>query len=277
MQTGCQQKQALFALGTDKSTPRAADRWFRIVRLLTVVALMAALTSCGISTTSGYNTEVPGKDEQKRTNMDAPFGPLYPADVAVLVAVAQAGFWEAPTSDLVAKESKNPGVKAVGEQLAREHHALNTYNEQAAARLNVQLPGAATPQQESWRRQIEAASGDERDRLYVTLTRAAHGSVFMKVATVRATTQNDVVRSLAQVATDYVARHMALLESTGLADSDSVAVHAGTDAPYQPTPTIAELVMGIGLALAVAFGTLVAVRLASRRASVTTEDGVSTE
>ncbi|WIX98188.1 DUF4142 domain-containing protein [Amycolatopsis mongoliensis] len=267
----------MFPFGVDVLTRGAAGRRTRVCRLLAVLTLMGALSSCGISVTSGYNGQVPGREEQKRTNMDAPYGPLYPSDVAVLVAVAQAGYWEAPTSELVAKESKNPRVKAVAAQLAREHHALNMYNEQAATRLNVQLPEAATPQQQSWREQIEAASGDERDRLYVTLTRAAHGSVYMKVATVRATTQNDVVRSLAQVATEYVARHMALLESTGLANSDSVAVHAGTDAPYQPTPTIAEIVMGIGLALVAAFGTLVLVRLAARQALETAEEGVAVE
>ncbi|MEV7043733.1 DUF4142 domain-containing protein [Amycolatopsis sp. NPDC051061] len=249
----------------------------RFARVLAVISLLGALSSCGISVTSGYNGQVPGRENQKSTNMDAPYGPLYPADVAVLVAVAQAGFWEAPTSELVAKESKNPRVRAVAAQLSREHHTLNMVNQQAASRLNVQLPEAATPQQQSWRRQIEAASGDERDRLYVTLTRAAHGSVYMKVATVRATTQNDVVRSLAEVATEYVARHMALLESTGLANSDSVAVHAGTDAPYQPTPTIAEIVMGIGLALVAAFGTLAVVRVASRQTAETAGNGVAIE
>ncbi|MDQ7810902.1 DUF4142 domain-containing protein [Amycolatopsis sp. A133] len=249
----------------------------RVARLLAAVAVLGAVSSCGISATSGYNPAVPGREDQKRTNMDAPFGPLYPADIAVLVAVSQAGFWEAPTSELVAGESANPKVRAVAAQLAREHHVLNADNEKAAARLNVQLPEAATPQQDSWRREIEAARGDERDRLYVRLTRAAHGSVYMKVATVRATTQNDVVRSLAQVATEYVARHMALLESTGLADSDSVAVHAGTDAPYQATPTTTEIVTGVGLALVAAFGTLVVVRLASRKTAEAAEEEAALE
>lgn len=258
--------------------PYLAGRWCeRLVRLLAATVLIGAVSSCGISVTSGYNATVPGRADQKQTNMDSPDGPVYPADVAVLVAVSQAGFWEAPTSELVAKESKNPKVRAVAAQLAREHHVLNMDNEQAAARLNIQLPVGATPQQDSWRREIEAASGDERDRLYVQLTRAAHGSVYLKVTTVRATTQNDVVRSMAQIASEYVARHMALLESTGLATSDTVAVHAGTDAPYQPTPTITEVVTGVGLALVAAFGTLVVVRIASRQTAETTEDGLVSE
>ncbi|MGW4132328.1 DUF4142 domain-containing protein [Amycolatopsis japonica] len=245
--------------------------------MLAVAVMLGALSSCGISATSGWNGDVPGLGEQKRTNFESPFGPLYPADIAVLVAVSQAGYWEAPTSELVARESTNPKVKAVAAQLSREHHALNMYNEAAAARVHVQLPLSATPQQEGWRKQIEAATGDERDRLYVQLTRAAHGSVYMKVATVRATTQNDIVRSLAEVATEYVSRHMGLLESTGLANLDSLAVHSGTDAEYQPTPSPAEWVFGAGLALAAAIGTLLVIRLASRQIEEVTEDGVAIE
>jgi putative membrane protein len=256
---------------------RVATRRLPIARLLAVVGLLAMLSSCGISATSGWSGTVPGKEDQKNTNLEAPFGPLYPSDVAVLVAVSQAGYWEAPASELVAKESTNPKVKAVAAQLSSEHHALNMYNEIAASRLHVQLPTAATPQQNSWREEIAAASGAERDRLYVQLTRAAHGSVYMKVVTVRATTQNDVVRSLAQVASEYVARHMALLESTGLADLNSLAVHSGTDAEYQPTPSVAEIVLGVGLALVAGFGTLVLVRLASRQTADTAEDEVAIE
>jgi hypothetical protein len=97
-----------------------------------VAIVMGALSSCGISATSGWNASVPGRELQKPTTVDSPYGPLY-----VLVAVAQAGLWEAPTSELVARESKNPRVKDVAAQPAREHHALNKVNEEAAMRLNV--------------------------------------------------------------------------------------------------------------------------------------------
>ncbi|GAA2822471.1 DUF4142 domain-containing protein [Crossiella cryophila] len=223
------------------------------------------LGSCGISATSEWNDSVPGERFRERTTMDAPFGPLYPADIRMLIAVAQAGFWEMPASELMARESANPRVRAVGAQLAREHHRLNQYNEAAAARLNVLLPTSATPQQNAWREQIQAATGAERDRRYVGLTRAAHGSVYLQVAGVRVTTQNDVVRTMAQLAGEYVARHMTLLESTGLADTDSLAVHSGTDSPYQPVPSLVSVLAGAALALVLGFATLLLVQLGSRR------------
>jgi predicted outer membrane protein len=189
---------------------------------------------------------------------------MSPADVKLLVAVAQAGLWEAPASADVARRSTNPKVAAVAAQLSREHHVLNENNIAAADRLQVRLPQAPTPQQKGWRDQIGAATGDELDRVYVNLTRAAHGSLYMAVATVRSTTQNDVVRSMAAIAMTYVGRHMALLESTGLATYDALAVHPAAGAQYQPIPSPVDFGLGIVLAVGIAVGTLALVRLGSR-------------
>ncbi|MGO1050334.1 DUF4142 domain-containing protein [Crossiella sp. CA198] len=243
----------------------ARGRLGGVPRILLAAALCTTVSSCGVTATSEWNESVPGERLRERTSMDAPFGPLYPADIGMLFAVAQAGFWEMPASELMARESANPRVRAVGAQLAKEHHKLNQYNEAAATRLNVLLPGTATPQQNAWREQILAATGAERDRRYVRLTRAAHGTVYLKVAGVRATTQNDVVRTMAQLAAEYVARHMTLLESTELADTDSLAVHSGTDSPYQPVPSLVSVLAGSALALVLGFATLLLVQLGSRR------------
>lgn len=236
----------------------------RAVRLLFSLAITSLLASCGVSATGGWHEGVPGQSLGKDTTLNSPHGPLYPADVKLLVAVAQAGLWEAPASEDVARRSTNPKVRQVAEQLAKEHHALHETNIAAATRVQVQLPQAPTPQQKGWQNAIRSSSGDELDRVYVNLTRAAHGSVYMAIATVRSTTQNDVIRSMATIAEDYVARHMALLESTGLADHDALAVHSGTDARYQSVPGPFDFVLGIGLALAIAFATLLVVRMGSR-------------
>ncbi|TDD61454.1 DUF4142 domain-containing protein [Kribbella antibiotica] len=236
----------------------------RILRLLFVIAVIATVSSCGISATGGWHGEVPGEHQRKDTTMPAQYGALYPADIKMLVAVAQAGLWEAPASADVALRSSNPAVRKVAEQLDREHHVLHEDNMAAADRLQIQLPQAPTPQQQAWQDEIRAATGDKLDRLYVNLARAAHGSVYMAIATVRSTTQNDVIRSMAAIAETYVSRHMALLESTGLATSDALAVHSGTDAQYQSIPAPADLGRGIAVALAIGLATLLLVRLGSR-------------
>lgn len=240
--------------------------------LVCVLAVTGALASCGISATGGWHANVPGEESRKRTTVDAPHGPLYPADVKMLVAVAQAGLWEAPASEDVASRSTNPKVRAVAVQLAREHHVLHENNIKAADLLKVPLPESPTPQQKAWRDEIAAANGSELDRIYVNLTRAAHGSVYMAIATVRSTTQNDVVRSIAAIAEDYVSRHMALLESTGLATFDALAVHSGTDATYQAIPAPMDIGLGALLVLGVALCTFVLVRFGSRTRPAETPD-----
>lgn len=249
-----------------RSTGRTrAGRRSLSVRLALVLAVTGTVGACGVSATGGWHDgDPPGRGLRNDTTIDAPHGPLYPADVKMLVAVAQAGLWEAPASEDVARRSTNPKVRAVAARLAEEHHVLHQTNIDAADRLQVQLPQAPTPQQQGWRDEIRAASGDELDRIYVNLTRAAHGSVYMAIAAVRSTTENDVVRSAAAIAEDYVSRHMALLESTGLATSDALAVHSGTDARYQALPAPVDLVLGIALLVTVGFGTLLVVRVGSR-------------
>ncbi|MFI9383535.1 DUF4142 domain-containing protein [Kutzneria sp. NPDC052558] len=243
---------------------RAAKWARRATRLLLVVTATLTLASCGVSATGGWYGEVPGEALRKDTTLSSQYGPLYPADIKLLVAVAQAGLWEGPASEDVARRSTNPAVRKVAAQLAQEHHVLNEIDVAAAARVGVQLPQAPTPQQNGWLDEIRAARGDQLDRAYVNLTRAAHGTVYMAITTVRSTTQNDVIRSMAVIAAEYVSRHMALLESTGLATYDALAVHSGTDAQYQSAPSPTDVGLGVVLAAALGLATLVLVRLGSR-------------
>jgi predicted outer membrane protein len=236
------------------------------------VAVTGMLASCGVSATSGWHEEVPGAQARKDTTMESPHGPLYPADIKLLIAIAQGGLWEAQASEDVARRSTDPKVRAVAAQLTKEHHVLHENNIAAADRLHVQLPQAPTPQQQGWVDEIRAARGAELDRLYVNLNRAAHGSTYMAISTVRSTTQNDVMRSMAVIAEDYVSRHMALLESTGLATSDALAVHSGTDAKYQSLPAPTDLGSGIALAALAGLGTLLLVRMGSRMKPAETAD-----
>ncbi|MFD9888076.1 DUF4142 domain-containing protein [Amycolatopsis sp. NPDC059027] len=223
--------------------------------------LIAVAMTCGGAATADAKTSL----------VPVHLAPLDPRDVGFLVALDQAGLWEGPTSGAIAERSRTPVVRSVAAQLMREHHKLAEYADAAAARLHVALPDAPSPMQRSWQVRILAAKDAEQDRLYVNLTRAAHGTVLMTIASVRSTTANDVIRSLAQVAEEYVKRHMTLLESTGLVESDSLAVRTGAAAPYQPLPTLPEALFGVALALLAGATTLVIVRRGARPESVAAE------
>ncbi|AXB47207.1 hypothetical protein A4R43_36115 [Amycolatopsis albispora] len=147
---------------------------------------------------------------------------LAPADEEILVKVRLAGLWEGPISKLISERTTNPKIREVGGHLSEEHAVLDGEVQKTAAQVGVSLPSQPTAQQQGWMDEISGKTGAEADRTYVNLARAAHGTVFPLVATVRATTKNDAIRSFAQKAVNAVMRHMTLLEGTGLARADSL-------------------------------------------------------
>ena len=192
-----------------------------------------------------------------------PSGPLTDTDRELLTKVRQAGLWEGPISAQIAGRTANPKVKAIADQLAHEHHELDTATLKVAAELGVGLPDQATPQQQGWVTQILSAPPDQADSLFANLARAAHGTSYLFAAKVRASTQNDVIRQFAQLAVDYVGRHMQLLESTGLVDSSSLLVpNTGPAAGAAQDPvSTGDVILGVAIGGLVSVGTLVLIRV----------------
>ncbi|MGP3955381.1 DUF4142 domain-containing protein [Nonomuraea sp. 3N208] len=159
---------------------------------------------------------------------ETPSGPLTAADRDLLVKVRQAGLWEMPAGDYARTRAESPRVKEVGRLIMEEHARLDQMTRQAAKKLGVALPDEPNADQQRWLAQLAAESGPAFDKDYVNLLRAAHGKVFTVVAGVRSGTRNSEVRKLAQEGINFVMRHMAYLESTGLVDH--------TQLPEAPTP-----------------------------------------
>jgi putative membrane protein len=201
-----------------------------------------------------------------------PSGPITDTDRDVLIRVRQAGLWEGPTSAQIALRTQNPKVRAVAQELAVEHHQLDVATLAAAATLRVGLPDTPNPQQQGWMAQILAAPPELADKLYIDITRAAHGTVFTIIANERASTQNDVMRAFAGVGIDYVMRHMTLLESTGMADSTSMVtpINGPTSAvAISPSvPTGGAVLFGIALAGLAVVATAYVVRVLGRDATI---------
>ncbi|RAY13112.1 DUF4142 domain-containing protein [Actinomadura craniellae] len=144
------------------------------------------------------------------------WGPLDAADRDLLAAVRRAGLWEAPTGQQAQQRGSSPRVKEIGGHIAAEHLALDKDVRAVAARLDVVLPSRPNRDQETWMAELTRKSGDEYDRAFVYLLRAAHGKVFVTIAKVRSTTRNALVRDFSARANAAVLRHMSYLESTGL-------------------------------------------------------------
>ncbi|MTD55812.1 DUF4142 domain-containing protein [Amycolatopsis pithecellobii] len=207
----------------------------------------------------------PGTTGDQDTSIwDTPWGPLSQYDRNLLINVRWANLWEAPSSDETAQRTTNSKVRTAAEQMMTDHHILDEAVLGVAAKLNVAMPTTPTPLQQSWQQEIHEKTGRDADDAWANLTREAHGTIFMLLATVRAQTKNDMVRDFAQQGVDIVMRHMTLLESTGLVRSTSLYVGSMASAPYQVMPSKNKLFVGIGLAVLVLLGTFAVVRIAAR-------------
>ncbi|NEE54656.1 hypothetical protein G3M55_59960, partial [Streptomyces sp. SID8455] len=74
--------------------------------------------------------------------------------------------------------------------------------------------------------ELTAASGDEYERKFANILRAAHGKVFGLIGQVRHTTRNTLIRQLASDANQTVLDHITMLEGTGFVDFDALAREA---------------------------------------------------
>ncbi|SET55946.1 Predicted outer membrane protein [Nonomuraea wenchangensis] len=156
-------------------------------------------------------------------------GPLTAADRDLLVKVRQAGLWEMPAGDMAQTRAESQRVKEVGRLIMEDHKKLDALTVQAAKKLGVVIPDEPNADQQRWLAQLAAESGPAFDKDYANLLRAAHGKVFTVVAGVRSGTRNTEIRKFAAEGINFVMRHMALLESTGLVDFQQL--------PEPPTPS----------------------------------------
>ncbi|WP_330852933.1 DUF4142 domain-containing protein, partial [Lentzea sp.] len=192
-----------------------------------------------------------------------------PPDRELLVLLAQHSLWQKPASRESSDRARDAKVRKVAGQLAAEHTQLSQAVAEAARQLGVDLPSEPTTEQKSWANAISSSSGDELDRMYANLSRAADGSVIVQVAQARATTRNVAARTAAQTGLTLLLKHMQLLEGTGLVKSSSLQmtdvpaiVQTKPSPPAQPeeSPLNVAFLSGIAVLVVAAAGTLWLVR-----------------
>ncbi|MFI7703599.1 DUF4142 domain-containing protein [Nonomuraea sp. NPDC049480] len=154
--------------------------------------------------------------------VEAPGGPLSPADRDLLVRARQAGLWENPVGIRASRQAARDKIRNHLGEIGRQHIALDTDVRRVAARLRVPLPDKPTRQQLGFIAEIFGQRGESFDRTAVKRLRVAHGGVFPAIAQVRATTQNKHVRDFAERAAKFVNDHMDFLEGTGLVTEDAL-------------------------------------------------------
>lgn len=145
------------------------------------------------------------------------WGPLAPADRALLEGVRRADLWEGPAGQMAAQKGVNPRVREIGITISKQHvDEIDPEVLKVAGLLGVPLPSTPNADQNTWLKEMELAQGSDFDQVFVDRLRLAHSKVFQLIATVRANTRNSVVRDFAKLANKYVDGHIQFLDSTGL-------------------------------------------------------------
>lgn len=177
------------------------------------LAALAYPSMLGVQTTSA---------SQSRVIADTQWGPLTEADRNFVVFVRSAGLWESPSGSLAMQKGTTPAVREAGRHLVVGHAALDASCRKIAPELNITLPDQPTPQQQGFLTAFRSDTGKQFDTDFANTLRVTHGSIFNTIAKIRSTTENTLVRALADQANDVVLDHITQMEKTGLVDFGQV-------------------------------------------------------
>jgi predicted outer membrane protein len=180
--------------------------------LVLTLSALAYPSMLGVQTTS---------TAQDRIIANTRYGPLTEADRDFVVKVRAAGLWEHPLGLISMRKGTTAAMKEAGEHLVVGHGRLDATCRKIAPELGITLPNQASPQQQQFVATANSKTGKEFDATATAIMRVTHGQIFPTIAKIRATTQNSLIRQLADQANDTVLDHMTVLEKTGLVNFDA--------------------------------------------------------
>ncbi|WBB54271.1 DUF4142 domain-containing protein [Verrucosispora sp. WMMD573] len=170
-------------------------------------------------------------------------------DTQYLQAVHQVNLYEIAAGELAQEKGQNQQVKELGQQFVTDHTELDQSVQDLAGQLNVELPSEPTTDQQDGLDQLNNASGEEFDRLWVTQELAGHVQAIQATQTeISQGTESQVVQ-LAQTALPVLQAHydalVMLAEELGIpvpetSPSGTPSPGGTVPAPGGTTPTPGE-------------------------------------
>ncbi|MFG3704231.1 DUF4142 domain-containing protein [Micromonospora sp. NPDC047670] len=159
-------------------------------------------------------------------------------DTQYLQAIHQVNLFEITAGDLAQQKGQNQGVKDLGARLKTDHTQLDQTVQQTASQLGVQLPNEPTADQQSVIDQLNNASGEEFDRLWVTSELTGHVQAIQATQTEISQGSEQSVVQLAQTALPTLQAHydalVQLAEQLGIPVPQTSGT--GTPGPGGTTP-----------------------------------------
>ncbi|MER5455744.1 DUF4142 domain-containing protein [Micromonospora sp. NPDC002389] len=159
-------------------------------------------------------------------------------DTQYLQAVHQVNLYEIAAGELAQQKGQNQQVKDLAQQFVTDHTELDQSVKDVAGQLNVQLPNEPTPDQRTALDQLNNASGEEFDRLWVTQGLAGHLQAIQATQTEISQGTEPQVVQLAQTALPVLQAHydalVTLAEELGIPVPETSA--SGTPGPGGTVP-----------------------------------------
>lgn len=181
--------------------------------LTLTLAALAYPSMLGLTTVSNSPSRVIAQTQ---------WGPLTEADRDFVVKVRAAGLWEYPVGQMALKKGTSKGVLVAGQHLISGHAALDATCRTIAPQLDIVIPNQPSAQQQGFINTLNADNGNKFDTDFANILRITHGQIFTTVAKIRSTTNNTLVRALADQANTTVLDHITVMEKTGLVNFDQV-------------------------------------------------------
>ncbi|MBQ1027273.1 DUF4142 domain-containing protein [Micromonospora sp. C95] len=128
-------------------------------------------------------------------------------DTQYLQAVHQVNLYEIAAGELAQEKGQNQQVKELGQQFVTDHTELDQSVQDLAGQLNVDLPSEPTTEQQDGLDQLNNASGEEFDRLWVTQELAGHVQAIQATQTEISQGSEPQVVQLAQTALPVLQAH----------------------------------------------------------------------
>lgn len=186
------------------------------------------------------------------------------ADRDMIVRIHLTGLWEVTAGALAQQHAGNNAIQTLAATIHDDQIQLDREAQTVATQLGIALPGQPNDQQQSWLNQLSNTYGNAFDTLFVSLLRQAQGAIFTTIAAVRAGTENDMVRQLAEDAVTVVMNHMRLLENTNLVNYSSLtpAPHPALDrVPFSQRPLPDVLFVWAAITVALVAGAVSITRI----------------
>ncbi len=159
-------------------------------------------------------------------------------DTQYLQALHQVNLYEIAAGELAQKKGQNTQVKDLAQRFVTDHTELDNSVKSLASQLNVQLPNEPTADQRAALDQLNNASGEEFDRLWVTQGLTGHLQAIQATQTEISQGTDTQVIQLAQTALPMLQAHydalVQLAEQLGIPVPQASA--SGTPSPGGTAP-----------------------------------------